>query len=238
MTSVCLYQCNFGDLDHMEISESHVKQTYPYDFVYYTTDEENLFPLDQPRPFHLARWPWCVMAKAYRIFPNKCKKLEGYDIVIHLDAQDQIINENFIKDVVESDIYDYNLMVSVHGDRNCPYQELEHVSRIAKYKENGNSPGVYFGGSHPIWSRVDKYTAEGMPKHLGLYWDGFLAYNMNKFSTELAETWWNEICETKGTWPCSQASLIYSLWKNNIKPKVIPREYGWHHYFNVKNHKR
>jgi hypothetical protein len=90
--SVCVYQVNCGHWDHYGIKDSHAKQTYPCDFVYYIDDEENLFPLPDPRPPHLIRWPYCMQAKAYRIFPNKCKKLEGYDLVIHLDAQDQIIN--------------------------------------------------------------------------------------------------------------------------------------------------
>jgi len=228
MTSVCIYSANLGGWDRPEIQDTHEPQTYPCDFVYYTHDEENLMPLTDPRPPHLVRWPWCMQAKAYRVFPNKCKKLEGYDLVIHLDAQDQIINKNFVKEIVESNIFDYNLALSVHGDRHCPIEELTHVLSIGKYVETGREA---------LTSRIEKYQKEGMPTKLGLYWDGFIVYNMHKFSNELAETWWTDINETKAAWPCSQACLVYALWKTGVKPKIMPREYGFYHYFAIHNHK-
>lgn len=227
MASVCIYQANFGLWDHNHIKDTHAEQTYPHDFVYYTHDEENLCPLPNPPP-HLVRWPHCVQAKAYRVFPNKCSKLQGYDLVIHLDAQDQIINKDFVKDMVESDVWDYPFAVSIHGDRHCPYSELTHVLNIGKYIENGRKA---------VTSRIEKYEREGMPENLGLYWDGFLAYNMEKFSETLAQIWWEDIWESKAAWPCSQASLVYALWKTGVKPKVMPREYGFYHYFAIHNHK-
>jgi hypothetical protein len=123
---------------------------------------------------------------------------------------------------------EYNLGISVHGDRHCPYAELQHVYNIGKYVETG----IY-----SIISRIEKYQKEGMPENLGLYWDGFIAYNMRNFSIELAETWWTDINEAKAAWPCSQASLIYALWKTGIHPKVFKREYGFYHWFAIHNHK-
>ena len=224
MTKVIIYQCNFGKWDMPHIKNLHVKQSYPHDYVYYDHDEENLFPIPQ----HLAVWPFCVMAKAYRMFPNKCKKLQGYDLVIHLDAQDQIIHSDFVKEIVESEIMNYPVGFSMHGDRNCPYAELNICRNIGKYVQDGEEA---------LTSRIEKYKKEGMPENLGLYWDGFIVYNMHNFQEKLAEVWWNEVLETNCSWPCSQGCLIYALWKTGVKPKVFPREYGLNHYFIVNNHK-
>lgn len=212
MLKVCVYSVNLGEYD--KTKKIHVAQSYPCDFIYYEVNEENLNP-DGPIP---------MQAKAYRVFPNKCSKLAGYDLAIYIDGNVEIIHPDFIRSIVQSDILDYNIGFSLHPWRDCAYDEIvAHTDT----KYNQEIMKCYFF----------KFEKEGLPRHSGLYWNGFIVHNMQNYAEHLMTMYWETMLEFPAAFPPCQPVLSYVLWKTGMVPKVFPIQYGTNNWMRIHKHK-
>lgn len=144
-------------------------------------------------------------SKVAKIVPHRFDVLNEYRYIIWIDGDMQIINENFIPEILS--YMNNGLVISPHFDgRDCAYGEA--TIRPPKYQ------------NEPLDEQCDFYRKDGFPEHMGLYECGVMARDLkNQDVIDLSELWF----EQNITWSYQdQVSLPYCLWKKNFTPDVLP----------------
>lgn len=209
---ICIYSVNIGRYDYYQ---DHIKQTVPCDFGCYTEDFENLNPHETSN---------YMKSKIYRMFPNKCSKLQGYDLAIYIDGNVRIISERFIEEILNSNIMDYEFGISKHNEQDCVYNEIEISKRISKYDKN-------------LLDRyTERYKTEQFPIHNGLYWAGFIVHNLNNTSP-MFEHWWKECNYFGSVLTQDQVTLPYAIHKTKPNFKLFEPEYKKDHWVRIYGHR-
>lgn len=220
---VAIYSVNFGGYDEHQLT--HVKQTYPCDFFFYTYDKWKLLP-DGKCDYD--------KSKIYRMHPEKIPDLEPYDIAIYIDGNVQIMDKNFVMNLFKNkDLFEYDLIMTEHPTRNCVYDEITASIVIPKYKSTN------------LAAYAQEYKAQGYPKHNGLYWCGFIIHimkNANKPKlVEFKSEWWKEMNRYAPKGYCQDQVAFPVVYHNMKKPfnlKVLPAQHGKNKWFKLSYHKK
>lgn len=160
-------------------------------------------------------------SKIAKIYPYAFDFLEKYKYLIWIDGDMQIINANFVPEVLSH--LNHGLVMSPHFDgRDCAYGEAS--IRPAKYK------------NEPISEQVDFYKSEGFPEHAGLYECGVMARDMTNEAVKKVAMLW---MEQNLTWSYQdQVSFPYSIWKLGYKPDLLPQSFRNYNWVLINAHRR
>jgi hypothetical protein len=110
---VVVYSVNLGGYDARQ--HSHVEQTYPCDFVHYTSAED--LDISDARNCYEA-------SKKWRMSAHKLSKVNTYDIAIYLDSHVFIKDPRFIQRVVDDlQKNKWDMLMSPHEERNTTSEE-------------------------------------------------------------------------------------------------------------------
>lgn len=187
------------------------------DYIYFT-DGKSPFPI-------LPKWKEVVLgdenldnrrrAKRPKIFPHSIDILNNYKYLIWIDGDMEIINENFVPEILS--YLKNGFVMSPHFDgRKCAYGEAS--IRPEKYAKE------------PFEEQINLYKSEGFPENYGLYECGVSARDMtNEEVKNFGEVWYHQ----NMIFSCQdQVSAPYCLWKTNFVPDVLPksfRDFQWVH---------
>lgn len=145
------------------------------------------------------------MSRYVKLLPHKV--LEEYDYSIWMDANIQILDQEFY-DCVNKRIDDHILVAQVpHLKSKDIYDEI----RNAYYGEKVDWRSAR--------NQLDYLRKTGYPEGLGLYENNIiLRKHNNTFVKELSEDWWNEFCKNAQR---DQFCLMYVYWKHYYKPDFL-----------------
>ena len=165
-TNVVVYSVNLNKYDDSVV---HVLQTYPCVFVNYTEDEDGI-ALDGRNSYEAS--------KKFRMAAHLLKKVKDADIAVYLDGNVQILDPDFIKNVVQHHSkHMWDLLMSPHEQRETNTQEIDECLQGFKYSSEGL-----------------KMQRELMVSKGRLCWCGFnarwLKSPLSKHVTFMMDSWW------------------------------------------------
>jgi len=146
-----------------------------------------------------------MYANYYKIQSINLELFKNYDYIIWMDVSIEIININFVDDIINLISDEYDFYIFEHAFRDSIKQEFFESILMPKYK------------NQKICDQIINYYHQGYID-TKLYEAGFFIYKNNTNINILMNNWWEEILKYSYQ---VQISLSYVLWKNNIKPKII-----------------
>ncbi len=140
-----------------------------------------------------------------KILPHRV--LSDYNYSIYVDANIQILTDNFYT-IVNKRIEEGELICQVpHLKSNCIYEEIRKA---------------YFAGRVGWKEAKRQYNhliENGFPSKYGLFENNILLRKHNDEKViEISEKWWNEYCNFSKR---DQFSLMYVYWGKNFMPKFL-----------------
>lgn len=148
-----------------------------------------------------------MAAKFFKMFPTANGHLPG-DISVWIDASIRVTDVHEMVKVIKAALKGHDLALFKHPERTNIYDEATASMAM---------PNKYAG--LPLIEQVETYRRLGLPDDAGLWAGGVIARRHSVDRTNFENDWWTENVE----WSYQdQLSLPYVLWKNNIKPGVIP----------------
>ena len=204
MNTKVIYTCLTGGYDDL-LQPTVIDNNF--DYICFSNDitEDNVgvwqikkIPFETDDNSRLSRYP--------KILPHKVLSEYGYSV--YMDANIQIIGQEFY-DIVNKKIEEGVLIAQVsHLERDCVYEEI----RTAYCRNKVDFFSAY---------KTIKYLKSGKyPKHNGLYENNIiLRNNKKKKVVNISENWWNEFCRYSKR---DQFSLVYVYWKAmSYKPDLL-----------------
>jgi len=152
-------------------------------------------------------------AKIFKILPEKY--FPEYEYSLWVDASRLIAIEPQI--LIDRYLQHSDIAVYRHPFLHCAYDEAQRCNRLQLDR------------SALIDAQMAAYKKEGYPKNRGLSENPIILRRHTKNIAELNKLWWLQI-ETYSK--RDQLSLDYSLWKNDIVPKYLPRKLNVIQIFN------
>jgi O-antigen biosynthesis protein len=129
------------------------------------------------------------------------------DISVWIDASIRVTDVHEMVKVIKAALKGHDLALFKHPERTSVYDEAVVSMNLPKY------------AGLPLLKQADTYIAAGLPADAGLWAGGVIARRHHAQRVNFEKEWWAENVE----WSYQdQLSLPYVLWKNNIKPGVIP----------------
>lgn len=157
-----------------------------------------------------------MAAKRYKILPP-----EGYDATLWIDGN---IRPKFGS---WSDLF-----LTVKGTRSLAF--IAHPNRDCLYEEARVCKQSGLDDHRRINAQIERYRAEGMPEHWGLWAGTIILRDDSQQVRELMKMWMEEI--EKGSIR-DQISLPYVLWKSGFTPGTIRGNLWQHSLFEYRGHK-
>ena len=201
MNKKVIYTCLTGGYDRLE---QPVAVAPDWDYVCFTdTDGQDgvwrlrKIPFDSPDPVSRSRYPKIL---PHQVFPE-------YEYSVYMDANIRITDAEFYH-IVDRLITDEISFAQVqHPDRDCVYEEL----RYCYLKDKINTRTAF--RLHRKW------TAEGLPRHAGLYENNLLLRRHNITEARaLDEAWWKAF--SAGV-PRDQLCLQPIFLRHGIHPALL-----------------
>ena len=201
---VCVYTSLFGNCDTLQPVYTGSENI---DFICFT--DQAISPEGWKVINCKAVYPSSnLCAKEYKILAHKF--LEEYDASLYLDASTVIFND--ISLLINDFIVNEKFVMYKHPERNCVYEEGEAI--LWRLKHNPEH----------IIKQIEKYKADGLPVGVGLLEASFIwRHHNDQKLKDFMEHWWKEITETSLR---DQLSLSYIMWKTEVRPKILPPEFG------------
>ncbi|ARF10005.1 protein of unknown function DUF616 [Indivirus ILV1] len=209
---VAVVSANFGNYDSVK-EQSNIKEKELFDWYYFTDNLNiisNTYKIITTR-YHNHTYNMNVLfGKYYKLQSHKIDILSNYDYIIWMDASIQILNPNFVNDILDFLKNKPNLVMFAHEARTKIKDEVTVLNKISKFR------GLNFN------QQLKTYYDDGFKDDYGLYSSGFfIRKNNDDGINKLYDDWWNEV--TTQTYR-DQVSLSYVLWKNNIRPDIIIKQ--------------
>ena len=201
MNKKVIYTCLTGGYDRLE---QPVAVAPDWDYVCFTdTDGQDgvwrlrKIPFDSPDPVSRSRYPKIL---PHQVFPE-------YEYSVYMDANIRITDAEFYH-IVDRLITDEISFAQVqHPDRDCVYEELRYC-----YLKDKINTRIAFR-LHRKW------TAEGLPRHAGLYENNLLLRRHNITEARaLDEAWWKAF--SAGV-PRDQLCLQPIFLRHGIHPALL-----------------
>jgi hypothetical protein len=220
---VIIYTVNIGGYD--DLVPSHVAQSHPHiTYKTYRSDEDNIAPT--------ARGSY-ERSKRFRMASHLLKGFEEYDFAVYIDSNVEIINPNFISEILENHNEEkWDFLMSHHHHRNGVITEVMLANAYVpnKYSEVGLraltpiaeecKETVTWCGFNVQWLKSPRYS--NLKVHFNLWWDYIRLDPVG-------------VADDQITWP-----IVYEKLKDTplgIKFKIIKHQHKSNHYFRIYDHK-
>lgn len=213
-----IYSCIYGGYENLREHEYREPDT---DYVIFTDDpnmESDFFDIRYvpcEDNMHGARFH-----KRMKCMPHIW--LKEYKTSVWLDANLRIIKPNYMEWVKDNSpnksitLYKHFCLALRH--RECAYKELCESMLMHKYKHDKDR----------FLAQAEHYEDDGFPHEWGLYQSTFIyRHHDNEEVRKLCSFWWQQVMKYSKRFPQCQASLAYSLWKNEIKFDVFDNKKVW-----------
>ena len=211
-----VYTALFGDYDDLIEPKEKFEGC---DFICFTDQEHLKSDIWEIRLIKECDMPPNMMNRKYKILPHLF--LSEYEWSLYVDANIAILNNPH--ELANKYLTKYDMAVPKHQDRDCLYDECEACIPTGKVKE------VDLALQQMNYYKHDRY-----PSKNGLYEMNiiFRLHNDN-FVIKTMNFWWKEL----NIWAKrDQLSFGYSLWKNNLRIKVLSEMDAMkNNYFNKEN---
>jgi hypothetical protein len=193
-----------------------------YDYICFTDIDPHLIP---------PPWKNTPVGRVDEIpvrFAKKFKQqphiyMPNYDLVIWVDANAIITSSP--DDIIQEYIIDknYDIIAFKHPERVCSYHEASEIVRL-----NIDDPSI-------VYPQMNRYKKEGFPINFGLFeGNAIISRPNNPKSIEFFNFWYEE---TKSGSKRDQLSNMYSIWKTNVKAKIMDETSRTGKYFILTPHK-
>lgn len=193
---VAVYTAVVGGYDKVMIPETLNPE---YDYIYYSDCEIKGLPVWQFRPVTYFNDDTTRIARYYKLHPHTL--LLDYDYVVWVDAN--ILIRADIEYLIDAyRVGQQPLGIFPHYRRNCTFSEAEECANASK-----DIVGL-------IEAQIERYSAKGLPKELGLPETNMVVCNPNNPRAQMVfKTWWKELDNGSRR---DQLSIMYSLHSNNV----------------------
>ena len=201
MNRKVIYTCLTGGYDRLEQPAAVAPD---WDYVCFTdTDGQDgvwqlrKIPIDSPDPVVRSRYP--------KILPHRV--LPEYKYCVYMDANLRITGAEFYA-IVDRLIVDEIPFAQVeHPDRDCVYEELRYCYLKDKVD------------TRTAFRLHRKWTAEGLPRHAGLYENNLLLRAHNEPEVRaIDEAWWKAF---ESGVPRDQLCLMPVFLRHGSKPSLL-----------------
>lgn len=193
MGEVAVVISNIGNSDEIY---PLCKQSVPFELFYLT---------ESTLPFPLPNFDNRLKGKYFKC---QAHRFLDHDIIIHLDASIEVINERFVEFCIEK-LQGNDIAIELHKQRESAYEELEHIIEEIK---KGNRYLLKRYAKQPLYLEYAFYKREGLPKKFPLYQCSFFARWNNNAVNEMFDTWWNTTITYTNF---DQCAMSHALWKFN-----------------------
>lgn len=220
MHKIVIYTSIYGERDIL----SPVKKFEGIDYICYTDNlhmKSNGWTLIYDSPEYTDS---VLDAKRHKIFPHTY--LSKYDISIWVDGNTTIVRNpiEIINKMNTTAMFFNHNDHRIADKRDCIYDEAGVCIKLNK--DNVDT----------ITQQINRYSADGYPKHNGLVCGGIIVRKHNDLRTiKVMEDWWNEI--KRGS-KRDQLSFNYVAWKHNFKFEYIPGDIRNNKWFKMGLHKK
>jgi hypothetical protein len=127
-----------------------------------------------------------------------------YELCVYIDGSFQIGHPRFVEFMLDN-LYGHDMVFFKHPWRDCIYDEADVCVTIPKYNHKD------------INAQIERYRAEGMPRHFGLWACGCFAFRNNRDTASFRSAWWREL---KRTSTMDQISLPYIVRKKQFENNI------------------
>jgi hypothetical protein len=147
-------------------------------------------------------------AKRFKILPHKY--LRSYDASVFVDANTYLYGN--LEELVNFYLHNSDFAMFKHPDRDDLYKE---VAAIIGHRRH--SPEA-------LVTQIKEYFNLGLPSNSGLVEGSFIwRKHNNEVINKFMEEWWSHILKYSKR---DQLSLGFLMWKNNLRPRVLPDSIG------------
>ncbi|NEN87494.1 MAG: tetratricopeptide repeat protein [Okeania sp. SIO3H1] len=216
---VCIYTSLYGDRDDLLPIMSTTKGV---DYICFT---------DRPRKSQ--GWQLRVVdpgladsnlnAKIFKILPHIY--LQEYDYSLFVDANTLFLGR--INDLLKKCLSGSDFVMWRHPVRNDVYLEVATIMAHRRHEPDG------------LIEQIEAYANSGFPRKSGMVEGSFIwRKHKNQVIASFMNEWWQHIQNYTRR---DQVSLGYLMWRNGLRPSVLPDELGTSRnniYFNKISHKK
>ena len=149
------------------------------------------------------------------------KFVNEYDIILWKDAN-LIINTD-LNLFIKNNLFNYDLVLSKHFQRNCIYKEASELISLNYAKKLD------------VEKQINSYKKEKYPVNNGLVETGLMIRRNNNDIKRFCNLWWNEV---KKFTHRDQLSFNYVLWKNPLNINIIKSPFRYSREFILQLHKK
>nr|WP_317267847.1 rhamnan synthesis F family protein [Arthrospira sp. SH-MAG29] len=200
---VCIYTSLYGDRDELLPILSDIPGI---DYICFTDKLRSSFGW-QLRVIDPGLQDNNLNAKIFKILPHKY--LQEYDYSLFVDANTLFMGRinDLIKKCLSSDFVMWK-----HPVRNDVYWEIATIMAHRRHGPDG------------LIDQIETYSDSGLPRESGLVEGSFIwRKHTNQMIASFMEEWWKHIRKYTRR---DQVSLGYLMWRNGLRPYVLPDELG------------
>lgn len=147
-------------------------------------------------------------AKRFKILPHKY--LKDYDASIFIDANTYCYG--IVEELISCYLIQHNFVMFAHPARDDIYKEVATIIAHRRHRPL------------EIIQQLESYFYQGLPHNSGMVEGSFIwRTHNNHLVNSFMEEWWSHIVRYSKR---DQISLGYLMWKNNFRPKILPKEVG------------
>jgi hypothetical protein len=214
---IAIVTANIGNYDVKYIDISNIKNKKYFDWYYFTDNNsikskdwsimnDNVINKNIENYFNNKNM---MIAKYYKVQPFHIEVLKKYKYIIWIDSSIQIINVNFVNDIIQkitSNQLDTEIFLFEHANRTNIMDEYILSSTLSKYKDCN------------MLNQITDYIDKDVNSNYKLYECGIIIYKSVSSIYSLCDDWWSEINKYGFQ---DQLSMPYVLNKNNINPILL-----------------
>ena len=199
-SKICVYTALYGGFDELPPILTHCDNI---DFICFS-DREYSNPdwkiVVIPSEFEDNN----LNAKRFKILPHKY--LSDYDASIFVDANTYLYGN--LTELIDVYLSSTDFAMFEHPQRDDIYREVAGIIGHKRHRPN------------ELIVQLENYYISGFPHHTGMVEGSFIwRKHNNKVINSFMQEWWEHILKFSKR---DQLSLGYLMWKNNLRPKILP----------------
>ena len=209
MSKTVCYTCITGHYDDIDLLDQSI--ICPgVDFICFTDCNIQLSKWKTlPIPTDLKGLSKVKQQRIIKICPYKY--LSNYDISVWIDGS-FLITGDLRQFIAQYDLSKVPLYTRIHQYRDCIYSEAEACIQLHK------------DTSFSVMKQIERYQAEGYPKHIGMSETGILLRRHNDLKCKLlCNLWASELLLGSHR---DQLSFNYACWKQHFIPGCLKNEFS------------
>lgn len=172
--------------------------------IYNGIDEDKIIP-EQTVPFErqLFKGQSDKPRMDALFYKTQIHTLGDYEYYIWIDGKVQITSSDFIEQCIKA-IEGYDIAILKHHERNCIYQEVDHIEHCIRMGNQYLTPRY---AHRPLRKQVEAYRTQGYPAKAGLN-DCCIFIVRGQAMKDVFDKWWVE-CQMD--W-FDQTSIRFLCW--------------------------